>query len=266
MAMRFCILGSGSSGNSALIVTEGTRILLDAGFSARRLGSLLAAVGESIERVDAVFVTHEHSDHSSGIESLKKYPHLKFFANAPTARAIQKMLSWSPQWSIFATGSKFQFRDLDIESFSIPHDAHDPVGFRFTSGLDGDLFFPRRTLAWVTDLGHAPQNVRERIRESDVVVIEANHCPRMLEADPKRSWTLKRRIGGRHGHLSNERMSELLTSVASPRWRKVYLAHLSRDCNSRDAVEGALREVRSVISCEFSIVGHGEGTPFYEIA
>jgi phosphoribosyl 1,2-cyclic phosphodiesterase len=194
------------------------------------------------------------------------YPNLRFFANASTARAIQKTLTWSPRWSIFATGSKFQFRDLDIESFSIPHDAHDPVGFRFTSGHDGDLFAPRRTLAWVTDLGHAPQNVRERIRESDVVVIEANHCPRMLEADPKRSWTLKRRIGGRHGHLSNERMSELLTSVASPRWRRVYLAHLSRDCNSRDAVEGALREVRSVISCEFSIVGHGEGTPFYEIA
>jgi phosphoribosyl 1,2-cyclic phosphodiesterase len=117
----------------------------------------------------------------------------------------------------------------------------------------------------VTDLGHAPQNVRERIRESDVVVIEANHCPRMLEADPRRSWTLKRRIGGRHGHLSNERMSELLASVASPRWRKVFLAHLSRDCNSREAVEGALKEVRSAVSCDFSIVGHGEGTPFYEL-
>jgi len=266
MAMRFCILGSGSSGNSALIVTDGTRILLDAGFSARRLGALLGAVGESLDRIDAVFVTHEHSDHSSGIESLKRHPRLTFFANAPTARAIQKTLTWSPRWSIFETGTKFLFRDLDVESFSIPHDAHDPVGFRFTSGLDGDLFAPRRTLAWVTDLGHAPQNVRERIRESDVVVIEANHCPRMLEADPRRSWTLKRRIGGRHGHLSNERMSELLTSVASPRWRKVYLAHLSRDCNSLEAVEGALKDVRSVISCDFSIVGHGEGTPFYEIA
>jgi phosphoribosyl 1,2-cyclic phosphodiesterase len=266
MAMRFCILGSGSSGNSAVLVTEGTRILLDAGFSARRLGSLLGAVGESMDRIDAVFVTHEHSDHSSGIESLKKYPHLRFFANAATARAIQKMLTWTPQWSIFATGTKFQFRDLDIESFSIPHDAQDPVGFRFTSGLDEDLFSPRRTLAWVTDLGHAPQEVRDRIREADVVVVEANHCPRMLEADPKRSWTLKRRIGGRHGHLSNERMCELLASVASPRWRRIYLAHLSRDCNSRDAVEVSLRAVRPLMSCEFSIVGHGEGTPCYDIA
>ncbi len=264
--MRFCILGSGSSGNSALIVTEGSRILLDAGFSARKLAALLLPLGESIERIDAVFVTHEHGDHSSGIESLKRYPHLKFFANAATARAIQKTLTWSPEWKIFATGSLFQFRDLDIESFSIPHDAQDPVGFRFTSGIDSDLFSPRRTLAWVTDLGHAPQVVRDRIRESDVVVVEANHCHRMLEADPKRSWNLKRRIGGRHGHLSNERMSELLSSVASPRWRRVYLAHMSRDCNSRDAVEEALLSLRSLIHCEFSIVEHGAGTPFYELS
>jgi len=266
MAMRFCILGSGSSGNSALVVAEGTRVLLDAGFSARRLGALLAAAGESIDRVDAVFVTHEHSDHSSGIESLKRFPNIEFFANAATARAVQKELSWSPNWRIFTTGSSFQYRDLIVESFAIPHDAQDPVGFRFTSGMDGDLFSPLRTLAWVTDLGHAPKSVRDRIRDSDVVVVEANHCPRMLEADPRRSWTLKRRIGGRHGHLSNERMCELLSSVASPRWRRIYLAHLSRDCNSRDAVEHALAAVRAVVPCEFSIVGHGEGTPFYELA
>ena len=116
MAMRFCILGSGSSGNSALVVTEGSRILLDAGFSARRLGALIAAAGESIERIDAVFVTHEHGDHSSGIESLKKYPNLKFFANAATARAVQKELTWSPHWRIFATGSSFQYRDLVCDS------------------------------------------------------------------------------------------------------------------------------------------------------
>src|SRR5271165_6743715 len=105
MAIRFCILGSGSSGNSALVVTEGARILLDAGFSARRLAGKIAAAGESIERVDAVFVTHEHSDHTSGIESLKKFPHLRFYANSATARAVQKTLTWSPDWKIFATGS-----------------------------------------------------------------------------------------------------------------------------------------------------------------
>ena len=264
--MRFRILGSGSSGNSALIVTEGSRVLLDAGFSARRLAELLSESGESLDRIDAVFVTHEHGDHSSGIESLKRFPRIRFFANSPTARAIQKNLTWSPEWHIFETGTCFQYKDLDIESFSIPHDAQDPVGFRFTNGIDCDLFSPRRTLAWVTDLGHAPPSVRDRIRESDVVVVEANHCHRMLEADPKRSWNLKRRIGGRHGHLSNERMSELLASAASPRWQRVYLAHMSRDCNSRDAVEQSLLSLRSLIKCEFSIVAHGEGTAFYEFS
>jgi phosphoribosyl 1,2-cyclic phosphodiesterase len=263
--MRFCILSSGSSGNSALVVTEGARILLDAGLSARRLSGLLHGAGESMDAIDAVFLTHEHSDHCSGVESLKRYPRLKFYANSGTARAVQRLLTWTPDWQIFSTGSPFRFRDLDVESFPIPHDAEEPVGFRFTSGLD-DLFSPRRTLAWVTDLGHAPPLIRERIRESDVVVVEANHCARMLEADPKRSWTLKRRISGRHGHLSNERMRELLASAATPRWQRVYLAHLSRDCNTHGAVEEALTSLRSVLRCDFSIVGHGQGTPFYEIA
>jgi phosphoribosyl 1,2-cyclic phosphodiesterase len=227
--------GKRQLGQQRLIVTEGLAHPAGRRFSRRGARRAPGAAGESIEPIDAVFVTHEHSDHSSGIESLKKFPHLKFFANAATARASRRC-SPGPQWQIFETGASFQFRDLDIESFSIPHDAQDPVGFRFTSGLD-DLFSPRRTLAWVTDLGHAPESVRDRIRESDVVVVEANHCHRMLEADPKRSWNLKRRIGGRHGHLSNERMSELLSSAASPRWRRIYLAHLSRDCNSHDAVE-----------------------------
>jgi phosphoribosyl 1,2-cyclic phosphodiesterase len=263
--MRFCILSSGSSGNSALIVTEQARILLDAGLSARRLAGLVSAAGVALASVDAVFVTHEHSDHTGGIESLKKHAHIEFFANSATARAVQQGLTWTPKWRIFTTGSKFQYRDLDVESFPIPHDAHEPVGFRFTSGIDEDLFSPRRTLAWATDLGHVPPGVRERIRDADVVVLESNHCPRMLEADPKRSWTLKRRISGRHGHLSNERMSEVLTSVASPRWRRIFLAHISRDCNSKEAVEAALKAVRPVVRCEISIVNHGEGTPFIEL-
>ena len=266
MAMRFCILGSGSAGNSALLVTDAARILVDAGFSARRLAGLLAAVGETLAGADAVFLTHDHGDHTAGIEGLKRHPRIQIFANAATARAVQAGLSYRPNWRIFETGSSFSFRDLEIESFPVPHDAQDPVGFRFTSGREGDLFAPRRSLAWLTDLGHAPAHLRERIRECDVVVIESNHCPRMLEADPRRSWSLKRRIGGRHGHLSNDSAGELLASVASPRWQRVYLAHLSRDCNSRDAVERALASARSILSCEFSIVGHGEGTPFYEIA
>lgn len=265
--MRFSILGSGSSGNAALLVTEGARVLVDAGFSAKKLSLLLAACGESLERIDAIFLTHEHGDHAAGLDGLKKFPHIRIFANEPTRRAVQSGLSWRADWQVFETGAHFRFRDLEIESFSVPHDAQEPVGFRFTSGHEGDLFAPRRSLAFLTDLGHAPQNVRERIRECDVVVVEANHCPELLKADTKRPWSTKQRISGRHGHLSNESARELLAAVASPRWRRIYLTHLSRDCNSRAAVESALVGVRaSLTACEFAVVGPGEGTPFYELA
>lgn len=265
--MRFCILGSGSSGNAALLVTENTRVLVDAGFSARRLGLMLEAAGESLARVDAVFLTHEHGDHAAGIEGLKKFPHLRVYANEATARAVQGGLRHRPDWQIFQTGARFRFRDLEVESFAVPHDAQDPVGFRFTDGVDGDLLAPRRSLAWLTDLGHAPQNVRECIRECEVVVVEANHCPELLKADLRRPWSTKQRIAGRHGHLSNVAACALLSEVASPRWRRIYLTHLSRDCNSRAAVELAFAGVRSALhACEFAVVEPGETTPFYELA
>jgi phosphoribosyl 1,2-cyclic phosphodiesterase len=266
MAMRFCILGSGSAGNAALLVTGGARVLVDAGFSAKKLAALLAAAGESLEKIDAVFLTHEHGDHAAGIDGLKKFPHIRVFANAATARAVQAGLSWRADWQFFETGARFRYRDLEVESFSVPHDAQEPVGFRFSTGHDGDLIAPRRSLAFLTDLGHAPQNVRERIRECEVVVVEANHCPELLKADMKRPWSTKQRIGGRHGHLSNHAASELLAEVASPHWRRVYLTHLSRDCNSADAVDRAFARVRATLTaCEFAVVGPGEGTPFYEL-
>src|SRR4051812_3837984 len=102
--MRFCILGSGSSGNAALLVTENARVLVDAGFSARKLEALLAAVGESLAAVDAVFLTHEHGDHAAGVEGLKKFPRVQLFANAATARAVQRGLAHRPDWQVFETG------------------------------------------------------------------------------------------------------------------------------------------------------------------
>jgi phosphoribosyl 1,2-cyclic phosphodiesterase len=262
MAMRFSILGSGSAGNCALLCTEGSRVLVDAGFSSRKLRQLLHDIGESLDNIDAIFLTHEHGDHTAGLDALKKYPQLPVFANAATARAAQAKLDFKPAWQVFETGARFQFRDLEVESFHVPHDAQEPVGFTFASGRDDDLFSPRRRLAWLTDLGHAPRHIHERIRDVDAVIVESNHCPRLLEADVKRPWSTKQRISGRHGHLSNEGVRELLEAVASPRWQHIVLTHLSRDCNSVEAIEASLAGLRARLTCEFRIVAPGGGTPF----
>jgi len=265
MVMRFRILGSGSSGNCALLQTEQACVLIDAGFPARKTRELLAEAGLKLEQIDAVFLTHEHGDHTTGISGFAKTPHIKIFSNAATARAVQEKLEHRPDWQIFETGSRFRFRDLEVDTFSVPHDAHDPVGFRFICGFEGDLFSPRRSLAWLTDLGHVPQHVRERLRDCDSVVVESNHCPDMLKADIKRPWSTKQRISGRHGHLSNEGTRELLAGIASPRWRHVFLTHLSRDCNSLAAVERMLATLRPQLTCEFRIVAPGGGTPFCDL-
>jgi len=263
MAMRFSILGSGSSGNCALLQTDNARILVDAGFSARKLEGLLGDVGETLGNIDAIFLTHEHGDHAAAIGGLARFPQIRVFANRATSLSVQRGLRHQVSWNIFETGHTFRFRDLEVSSFSVPHDAQEPVGFVIANGED-DLLSPRRSIAWLTDLGHAPQHVRERIREADVLVLEANHCPRMLEADTRRPWSTKQRIGGRHGHLSNEAARELLSSIASPRWRHVFFAHLSRDCNSPQAVETACGALLAARQCGMTVVAAGGGAPFYQ--
>lgn len=239
--MRFSILGSSSSGNCALLITNSCKVLIDAGFSKRRTAALLADAGERIESIDAVFLTHEHGDHCSGLAGLCRRPDLQVFANRGTAEAVQRSLKHRANWHLFETGSRFRFRDLEIESFAVPHDAIEPVGFVFSHG-DDDLFSRRRSVAWVTDLGYAPELVRQRIRDVDVLVLEANHDRALLQQDTKRPWSVKQRISGRHGHLSNEAARDLVASVEQPAWRHVCLAHLSRDCNSLDAVHTAFAE------------------------
>jgi len=263
--MRFCILGSGSSGNCALLQTGQTRVLVDAGFSARKTGQLLAAVGESLEHIEAIFLTHEHGDHAAAINGLARFPQIKVFANAATARAVQADVGHHVDWQLFETGTRFIFRDLEVQSFSVPHDAQDPVGFVFASG-NNDLLSPRRRLAWLTDLGYAPLHVHEHIRTADVVVVEANHSADLLKADTKRPWSVKQRISGRHGHLSNQSTRELLEAVASPHWRQIYLTHLSRDCNSPEAVAHDFANTANILHCPLSVVAPGGNTPFYDFS
>lgn len=233
--MRFRILGSSSKGNAALLLTNETSILIDAGFSGKRLVSMLDELSIPIESIHAIFLTHEHGDHASGLRGLSQRTNIPIFANADTAEAAQRSLKRPLNWNLFETGSTFNFRDLEVSNFSIPHDAADPVGYTFTSG-EGTLFSPHHTLAWCTDLGYAPTLVQEKIRRADVLVLEANYDPEMLELSP-RAWSLKQRIKGRHGHLANSAALELLQSIEKPAWKHIYLAHLSEECNCPKLVE-----------------------------
>ncbi|MFW5882753.1 MAG: MBL fold metallo-hydrolase [Verrucomicrobiota bacterium] len=237
---RFQVLGSSSSGNCALLSTGESRVLIDAGLSGRRIRTLLAEAGESIDGIDAIFITHEHQDHCGGLFGLARHAGIPVYANSHTARAIQPRLKHKPSWRLFETGTRFTFRDLEVEAFTVPHDAHDPVAFTFKWGGD-DLFSPRRSLAWVTDLGSVPQLVREKIREVDVLAIESNYDEGLLERDIKRPWSIKQRIRGRHGHLSNEAVVELVGEMGDTAWRQLVLLHLSRECNNISVVQDSLR-------------------------
>lgn len=238
MSTDFQILGSSSNGNCSLLRTGNSKILIDAGFSGKRIVQMLEAVGESLDTIDAVFLTHEHSDHAQGIRGLTRRTDLPVFANRDTADAVQAKLVRRVNWQIFQTGSGFQFRDVSVRSFAIPHDAYDPVGYTFHWGEEGDLFTPPQSLAWVTDLGYVPEHVRTHIRSVQTLVLEANYDEQLLDRDEKRPWSTKQRIRGRHGHLSNDACHEVLRSLhGNSNVQKVYLAHLSKDCNTVQLVQ-----------------------------
>lgn len=229
MSLRCKILGSSSAGNAALLQTVSTNVLIDAGFSARRLNTLLASHALSLDRIDAIFITHEHADHIAGLKGIVGRHDIPIFANEKTAQVIAKKLQKTANWHLFDTGVTFAFRDLHVSSFTIPHDAADPVGYvmRMVEPVENTC----NSAAWVTDLGYPTELVRSKIKDVDILIIESNHDVQLLMDDTKRPWYIKQRILGNQGHLSNETAFQLLSSIDSPRWREVYLAHLSRDCN-----------------------------------
>ena len=237
MEADFIILGSSSSGNSAFLNTGHSKILIDAGFSGKQINERLKAIGESIDTLDGVFLTHEHSDHSQGIRGISKRYDLPIFANRDTADAVQSKLKKNINWKIFQTGTDFTFRDLKIRSYSLPHDAYDPVGFNFYWGELDDLFSKQGSLAWVTDLGYIPEHVKIHIQDVQTLVIESNFEESLLKEDPKRPLSIKQRIRGRHGHLSNKATLEFLSeAIADSKIECLHMAHLSKDCNNINLV------------------------------
>ncbi len=235
--LQTCILGSGSSGNSVWISSGSTSILMDAGLSARRTVERLASIGVEAASLSGICLSHEHQDHTRGVRLLHRRLNVPLYANAGTVDALRRMPEFQElKWNTFITGQPFALGDLLIEPFSVPHDAYDPVGFVVCKGVT--------RIGIVTDVGMATSLIRERLRNCQVVILESNHDEQLLQ-DAPRPWSLKQRIRGRQGHLSNQGAAALLAEVASPMLQRVYLAHLSEECNRFDL---AIATVQSALN------------------
>jgi phosphoribosyl 1,2-cyclic phosphodiesterase len=231
--VQFTILGSGSNGNCAYLEAGDTRILIDAGFSARQTRQRLAEIGRAPEGLTGILLTHEHSDHINGLVGLASKLNIPIYCNQYTREAIEFQLETKFDCRIFSTGASFDLEDISVDTFSIPHDASDPVGFLIRTGA-GNIGF-------LTDLGHATKLVLERVRSANVLVLEANHDLKMLQ-ESGRPWSLKQRIAGRHGHLSNNEAADAAQEIMSAELRHVYLGHLSRECNDPELALRVLQE------------------------
>lgn len=233
MSLRVCILASSSKGNSTYVSSETTSILIDAGISARRLTQGLAEIGANPADLSGVCVTHEHDDHVRGIPNFAKKYTVPVYANHGTAEAMSRDAKCRPlSWNLITTGNPFRVGDLEIDSFAVPHDAYEPVGFVIRSGAI--------QLGVAMDLGIPTALIRERLRGSHAVILEANHDERLLQ-EAERPWHLKQRIRGRQGHLSNDHTAEVLADIAGSDLRRVFLAHLSQDCNREELAISAAR-------------------------
>lgn len=233
MAFRACVLGSGSSGNCIFVESGDTRILIDGGLSCRETGRRLATLSVELSHLCGVCVTHEHEDHKAALGQLHRRFGIPLYGNAATIEALRRDVKLTDiAWNVFTTGAPFEVGSMRVTPFSVPHDCYDPVGFVVEA--------EQIRMSVVTDLGTPTGLVRERLRECDVVIIEANHDEGMLR-DSGRPWPLKKRISGIQGHLSNDQTAELVADVAGPRLRTVVLAHLSAECNRPDVAMHAVR-------------------------
>lgn len=232
---RLIVLGSGSAGNAAVVSNDKVRILVDAGLGARTLKARLEQANIDPCTLSGILLTHEHGDHTSGLASLCKSHPLPIYCNALTAHTLRRSppLAEYRHWRIFETGTAFDIAGVTVRSFSVPHDAVDPVGYLLDDGED--------TLGILTDLGYATNPVIDCLRPARTLLIEMNHDEKLLQDDVRRPWPVKQRIMSRHGHLSNMAAAEIIRQLAAHSLRRVVAAHLSRDCNHPDIVHNTVR-------------------------
>jgi phosphoribosyl 1,2-cyclic phosphodiesterase len=227
MGLRFTVLSSGSTGNATVVATDSATVLIDVGLSGKKIEELMNEREVSSRNLDAVLITHEHSDHIKGLGAFARKHALPVYANEKTWAAMMGKIGEVPeaQRKILPTDGVMEIADLRIESYAISHDAVEPVGYCFYA--DG------AKLSLATDLGYVSEKVMRQLQNSDVLVLESNHDVNMLRMG-RYPWNIKRRILGDTGHLSNEAAGEALCSLLTGNLRRVYLAHLSQEHNQMD--------------------------------
>lgn len=231
--MRFAVLGSGSKGNSAVVECGGTRLLIDAGLSAKQLKLRLGLLGIDPDSLAGILLTHEHGDHVRGLNIFLKQHPLPVFATGQTAQVVRQAGLEGATWKTFETSQEVIIDEVVVKSFSIQHDAVDPVGYVIGHAA--------RRFGFVSDVGHVTRSMTHSLSGLHGLFVEANYDAELLEADTKRPWSIKQRISSRHGHLSNEQVAELLCEIAHPQLGRVVLGHLSSDCNTPELILGRLR-------------------------
>ena len=231
--LSFISLGSGSSGNSALVYTEKTFVLVDAGISAKQLRIRLKDVGVDPDKLDGILITHEHGDHTKGLEAFCRKLDVPIYCNAVTRESLSSNVSSAKTWRIIECGDPFLVGDILINGFPVMHDAVDPMGFIFEKN--------GKKLGFVSDVGHVTEVMKSTLSLVDTIFIEANYDETLLHNDERRPWSLKQRIASRHGHLSNKQVAELVGSIAGGGMlQRVVLAHLSEDCNSPEIAKAEI--------------------------
>jgi len=274
--MKISVLGSGSTGNAVLLVANGTRVLVDAGLSAREIARRMSLLGEDPNALDGILITHEHGDHAGGLRVLTKDLDCPVYISAKTRDAYiserRNVSNDEPRRRADAlkncaveidSGRDFQIGQIDFHPFTVPHDAVDNFGF--TATHDGVK------VATLLDFGHVTTLITERLRGCAAIVMESNHSRDMLKTVEHYPWELKQRILSRLGHLSNEDVAEWLLDGFDGQASHIVLAHLSQRANNpylaKITAESALQERSPLFAndTQVTLSFPKEPTPWIEV-
>lgn len=252
--MRFCSLGSGSSGNSTLVeASQGittTRVLIDCGFSMRELERRLQRVGVELTQLDGVFITHEHGDHVGCAFTLARRHRIPVWLSRGTWRAIGAPELPAGQLHFAQDGNNFAVGDLQLSPYAVPHDAHEPLQLTCS---DGHL-----RLGVLTDAGSITDRMLEQLKGCDALLLEFNHDLELLKQSSYPA-SLKKRIQGSHGHLSNDTATQILAAINHPQLRHVVAAHLSERNNSPTRVRALMAQALGRPAPEMAVADPLEG-------